>query len=564
MSQDIRNIVYNNTLGGEPLVISPDYPECSVTPSAETLLSFKVGEVYNVYNLLNNTAVGEELDEWDPLSQKDDLSIFASPWNIQFDYEDIQKDVTPVLVGDGETALTVTPVVHGFSATYAFVWSVDSEEVSLVPESDGSVTITATNYDFVDKTVCITCTAGNGLAKVMHMIITSPTLNAPQVVGESALSIGNGEVALDYTISENEVDGQLNPDQSVIEWYRSPDADASNGIIVATSTYVKDGSVPYTNYKLTVADIDNYLIAVIKPKYKYSEYGQSVTVVTERAIEESDLTAQELGGYSTDFSTLAYVLATNDGEENDYEWTDELQSGFWYGGFYLTSEYREGGVYEEKAFKPVDTETPWTYSEGQNGALGTYGMQTTTQGARLVYVDNTERTDMSMTVELSPHKAGAQGFGSAYQFLDIYFKYDAVTMTGYGLRISREETASEEYVNYVAKSCSFQLMSYENGVAKPLTEAVFSTAFLTVCTVTLDMTGNTLSCSVTTTAKQDSEAGYPEYIANSVELSYTFEGEVNTYSGFGFQHTGTAGEGKSGNRTTINSLSIDYKNTDVD
>ena len=35
---------------------------------------------------------------------------------------------------------------------------------------------------------------------------------------------------------------------------------------------------------------------------------------------------------------------------------------------------------------------------------------------------------MSMTLTLSPHKTGAQGFGSAKQFIDIYFKYDAKTM----------------------------------------------------------------------------------------------------------------------------------------
>lgn len=560
MSQDIRNIVYNNTLNGEPLIISPDYPDCSVIPSSETLLAFKVGETYNIYNLLNNTAVGEELDEWDPLGQKDELAVYASPWNIQFDYEDIQKDVIPELVGDGKTELTVTPLVHGFGETYNLVWSADSDMVTLAPESDGTVKITATNYEFVDKTVCITCTAGNGLAKVLHMIITSPELDAPQVLEGSTLSIAEGEVVLAYTLSENQVDAQLNPDRSVVEWYRSPNSDGSDGLIVATSTYVREGSVPYTNYKLTAADIGSYLTAVISPKYKFTEAGQTVSVVTERAIAESDVATQQLGGYSTDFSTLAYINATNDTEENNYEWTDELKSGFWYGGFYLPAEYREGGVYEDKKFYPAD-ETPWTYSEGQSGALGTYGMQTTTQGARLVYVDDTARTDMSMTVELSPHKTAAQGFGSAKQFLDIYFKYDAKTMTGYGLRITRQaETDDDDYKEYLAKSCSFQLMSYENGVATPISEMVFSTAFLPGCTIVLDMTGNTLSCRVTTTTEQDS--AYPDYMAHSVELSHTFEGEVNAYSGFGFQHTGTAGAGKSGNRTTIHSVSIDYKNGD--
>ncbi|MFR4338599.1 MAG: hypothetical protein ACLT33_11755 [Lachnospira pectinoschiza] len=35
--------------------------------------------------------------------------------------------------------------------------------------------------------------------------------------------------------------------------------------------------------------------------------------------------------------------------------------------------------------------------------------------------------------------------------------------------------------------------------------------------------------------------------------------EVNSYSGIGFQHAGTSGAGKSGNRVTIHSVSVDYK-----
>ena len=44
-----------------------------------------------------------------------------------------------------------------------------------------------------------------------------------------------------------------------------------------------------------------------------------------------------------------------------------------------------------------------------------------------------------------------------------------------------------------------------------------------------------------------------------VHLSHVFENEVNSYSGIGFQHTGTSGAGKSGNRVTIHSVSVDYK-----
>lgn len=163
---------------------------------------------------------------------------------------------------------------------------------------------------------------------------------------------------------------------------------------------------------------------------------------------------------------------------------------------------------------------------------------------------------MKMVVSLSPHKTGAQGFGSAKQFLDIYFKYDAATMTGYGLRIARvPEITDPELKDYAAKSCTFTLMEFTNGVAEPISDSVVSTAFLPGCTVTLEMADNVLTADVTTTTAQDS--AYPDAMSHEVHLSHTFD-EVNLYSGIGFQHTGTAGAGKSGNRTTIHSVNITY------
>ncbi len=164
---------------------------------------------------------------------------------------------------------------------------------------------------------------------------------------------------------------------------------------------------------------------------------------------------------------------------------------------------------------------------------------------------------MSMTVTLSPHKNAGQGFGSGNQFLEIYFKYDARTMSGYGLRITREAaTDNEQYKDYLGKSCSFQLMEYENGIANPVSEKIFATAFNPMSTGELTMEGNTLAAHVSATMAQGES--YPEYMANEVTLTYTFD-QPNTYGGIGFQHTGTAGVGKAGNRTTIHSIQVEYK-----
>lgn len=134
-----------------------------------------------------------------------------------------------------------------------------------------------------------------------------------------------------------------------------------------------------------------------------------------------------------------------------------------------------------------------------------------------------------MTLTLSPHKTGAQGFGSAKQFIDIYFKYDAKTMTGYGLRIARVPSISDPALSsFAAKSCTFTLMEYKNGVAIPLEDSVISTAFLPGCTIKLDVTGNTFTADVTTTSSQDSASSI---MPHEVHLSHVFENEVNSYSG---------------------------------
>jgi len=77
-------------------------------------------------------------------------------------------------------------------------------------------------------------------------------------------------------------------------------------------------------------------------------------------------------------------------------------------------------------------------------------------------------------------------------------------MTGYGLRIARVPSISDPVLSsFAAKSCTFTLMEYKNGVAIPLEDSVISTAFLPGCTIKLDVTGNTFTADVTTTSSQE-------------------------------------------------------------
>lgn len=572
---DTRSIVSGNTLNGEPLTITASAPEYSVTPEGELLNAFKVGDEYNVYNLLNSLSwyrlsVGRngdpprsrteaELPEWDPLNQKEALGQYAAPWGIRvYDPDGVwDENADPVLMGDGTEQLILAPVVLGNGAAEDLTWTCDSDAVKLDKQEDGAVVITAVNYTYEDICALVTATAENGLSQVLHVNVISPTLEAPQVKEGASLSIADGTVTLTYSISDIpdilvdgesvSIDPELNPDCSVIEWYR-------DGVIVATTTYVLDGSKPNAAYTLSSADIGSTITAVITPKYLHSEAGESVSVTAGRAVTAEDVTADD-SSMSVDFSTLAYNVVPNGTTEEDFEWdTSDFRSGAWYGGFYLPAEYREGGVFESKRFSFVPGEDAWTFD--RDSVNKAPGLQTTTQGARLMYVDDAARGDMTMTVTMTPHKTAGQGFGSGYQFMDIYFKYDAKTMNGYGLRITREGAADDPlYSDYLGKSCSFQLIEYVNGAATPVSEKVYSSAFNPVCTVVLTMEGNTLTAAVTTTKAQGSD--YPEYLKNDVSLTHTFE-EANTFGGVGFQHTGTAGEGKSGNRTTIHTLEVQH------
>lgn len=547
LADDLRQIVSNNTLNGQPLTISPARPELSVTPDAQQMQAFKVNGEYNVYNLLNNAGY----DEWDPLGQKNTMPV--STWNIQFDYPGITKDVIPTLEGNKTDSLLVTPVVLG-GANQSVQWSVSDDALVLAPQGDGTVLVKGHNQTLETKRSCLTATAANGMQKVLYFDITPEIVAAPTVDGQPVISDPvDGSVSLSYTLKGATAGAK---DLSRINWYRASQADGSDKVFIAQTTYVRDESAPYLSYQLRPADIGKYLICEVLPQTGNSEQGTAVYSNVSSQIAETDVLKTAWTGYEVDLEHLAYIDAEIGTKEENYEWKNTLESGNWYGGFYLPSEYREGGIWSDKAYQPAAGEAPYTYAAGASGAGGTYGLQTTTQGARLVYVDTAARKNMKMTIELSPHKTGAQGFGSAKQFMDIYFKYDAATMTGYGLRIARVPDIDDPVLSdYAAKSCTFTLMEYRNGVAKPLTDGVVSTAFLPGCTVVLEMKDNVFTADITTVSPQDSSS--PAELVHEVHLTHTFD-EANEFSGFGFQHTGTAGAGKSGNRTTIHSVNVEY------
>ena len=127
--EDARYAVHGNTLGGKPLVISPAAPQLSVEYDGEALKAFKVGDEYNVYNLLK----GE--DGWDPKGQwRPEWAPYANlPYRFLVGYTG--KELDSAVSGEGNrVVLTAAPVpvpACTYRASAAFcVRKPESEDVS--------------------------------------------------------------------------------------------------------------------------------------------------------------------------------------------------------------------------------------------------------------------------------------------------------------------------------------------------------------------------------------------------------------------------------------------------
>lgn len=134
-------------------------------------------------------------------------------------------------------------------------------------------------------------------------------------------------------------------------------------------------------------------------------------------------------------------------------------------------------------------------------------------------------------LEVDPCKTAGQGFGSATgQYMDVYVKFDAATLTGYALRIIR--TVKND------KAVDFMLMKYDRGVATPISEPVSAVCYRKGCDIRLDVKGDQL------TARVSNKLGVPEPhrpgLVKEVSLSATIE--PNDFGGIGVQHTGSWGQ----------------------
>jgi hypothetical protein len=442
--EDARHAVSGNTLGTEkrPLTISASQPQASVALSEEALKAFKVGNRYNVYNLLKGA------DGWNPAGQ--DTAKWAPYADLPYRFligasnKTLDSDRT-----DEANRTVLTPASAPAVDAGKIVWRYDTEHLDgTVDPVSGVLTLTArpNRTGTITQTV-VTGTLPNGLTAGTALSIRPLPVAAP-VLATPDITLEKGMARLGYLLEKQEY-----KDISTIEWYREPGA-----IHIGTMRNDEEGlfvDEPYKAYALSRYDVGCYLRAVITPKYAFSPAAAPITVYTDRVVTEADIVT---GPLQTDFKNL-----------------------------YITREDRNSTV-GRWFFDSDDPQAPepWGWGIGTNGADGRWGLmnRSHTAASRLVFAQAGRHGDMTLTLDYSPGKVEGQGFGGNGNYLDIYIKYDAAARTGYGLRVERVAASSN--------ATRWTLMRYDDDGFTPLTEGVLTAAFMPRSTITLSVEGDTL------------------------------------------------------------------------
>lgn len=515
---DVKHYVYNNVYeDGTPVVFDPQNPQVTQQLTDASLPIFKVGEEYNVYNLLKGN------DGWNPSNQQQ-INDTAFKLTLAANSNTVQSD-NPA----NEVILTPGLVPTGFFSYDLLAFDYDHSLFTELPNADdgklhlrANLNSTGTIVDSVVK-----ATAPNGLVAQVTLHIRPETVAAPVVVGTPSIQVGQNTAALQIVYDHPEF-----TDWSSVTWYRGS-APGDKAVQVAVTTL----NDPYKNYQLSAGDIGQYLTAVITPQYEFSAAaGSSIEVSLPQAIAVGDVASPN--AISTDFANITWTGHTLN------------QSDVWYADTIKPADVNQ-------TWTP-SANTPWVYVMGdRDGALGVPGLRTATQGARLLYQPQGSFSDMALSLDFTPEKNAGQGFGSATdQYLEIYLKWDPVTQTGYALRfqrLSKDPLNGDAPIASSGNSVRVSMIEYVNGVKTILPGAyVESSVYMPGAHVDFKLVGSVLSADVTTdSAQTNAQEGYA--LPHEIHFSATVTSAASTLGGFGFQFTGTV---SAGNRTELENLDV--------
>ena len=493
---DLRCYQHNVTLNGKPVRIGREQPWLTVDMTDKEILdAYKSGDTYNVYNLVKGN------DGWNPLNQ-DTVALASQPVMLTLD-----RRAARIETGKDRVVIK--------SDNYLTRWTVAGDGrkyVEMRVYEPGELTVLGKNEGETPQDVNIIAFTKEGLEAECVVTVCPPVLPAPVFTSQPAIVENGNTLRVDYSL---DLGGR--EDMSSVTWYRAGSKDGSDAIPVAVSR----NDMPKLEYELTAADNGYYIIATVAPRHVRSLHGAPVKAVTSAPVKK----APERRCLTTDFVDFA----------TDFQ--PSVIPGFWTVDAYKPADTAE--------FEWVpDAEHSWYYGNGVDGAAKSVGLMQNTRGARLLYHPEGDRYgDMSLTLCVDPCKTAGQGFGSATgQYMDVYVKFDAATLTGYALRVIR--TVKND------KAVDFMLMKYDNGIATPITDPVSAVCYRKGCEIKLDVKGDRLTASVTNTL------GVPEPyrpgLVKNVDLAATIS--PNDFGGIGVQHTGSWGA----SATLLRSLSVTW------
>ena len=462
LREDVRYAVHGNVIGPgrHPLVISPEAPELSVTYDGKALEAFKVGDEYNVYNLLKGT------DGWDPKGQYGpDWEPYADrTWRFLLGHSGDVLD-------SGQTGeanrilLTAAPEPLSSADLRAIRWEYDEALLEGRPGTDPGTLVLSARPNRSGEIVrtSVRGVLPDGIAAGLTLRILPVPVAAP-VLSSPAIEIRDGFARLSYRLDRPEY-----RDVSRVDWYREQGPGRTDGIHVGTSRNDEAGlftDAPLLDYPLDKYDAGCWLRAVITPKYAFSpDAPQRITVWTRRAVRAKDIRTQSI---ATDFKNTP--IATED---------RSAARGRWF--------------FDNEAGQP----DPWRWGTGSNGSDGQWGLcnnNRVPEPPLLVFGQAGTYGDMSLTVDYSSGKVEGMGFGGSGCYLDVMVKYDPATRSGYGVHIER--------VPATTSGTCWTLCRYEDGRRTDLTEGVLSSAFMPKSSIRVAVEGDTLVVTASTQSEK--------------------------------------------------------------
>tara|TARA_R110002050_G_scaffold273113_1_gene417069 strand:- start:66738 stop:69293 length:2556 start_codon:yes stop_codon:yes gene_type:complete len=522
-----RHYQYNVSLNNNPIFIGKNDAHATVDMRGEKVLNaylfkYENKTIYNTYNLLRGN------DDWDPMNIKPIVEKIEKETGENYSKIPTQLIIKPTqqTLETGKDSLLLETIVNRFGnfelkGTH-IDWEIADEYKSFIKlkeNQDGTCLVIPTNNENDTKEVIVTASTASGLEAASVLYIAPSFIDPPAFLKLPEISKNNdGKLQLNYLLETD-----LN-DESLVSWYRCSNKQGANPIKISVSRF----DMPMKSYELSVGDVGYFIMAIVSPKHVRCIPGEPERVILKKAISAKDVKSN------------SEILIPNL-ENMSGEYQSEVLPGFWALDSYAPADTKDFN------WEADNTQAPWYYGEGINGAAGTKGFVQNTKGARMRYTPVGDAFgDMKISFTAIPSKTAGQGFSSARaQYMDIGIKMDTKNMNGYALRLIRTTKYSD--------AIDFILMKYRNGVATPINEPVSATCYRPNCNITIEVKNNKLIVHAENTSEYFTKHNIDE-VTKVVDMQVDITS--NNYGGLSFQHTGTVRSGA----TLIKDLRIEWFN----